>query len=173
MRTAEWVRAAVLVCAPPAMLATMWVPLGPDHPALAANFAVLTFGILGIAGPWPFRFAPRSLLTPRPSAAAVLARLGIPRVLRALDAIGWNRLLGRGRHEQSGRAGLATIRAKVSDSLSTHALGCAHHLAAALAVTAAGAWASAAVLVFSGAILHGIPVLLQRYTLARLAAVPA
>lgn len=147
---------------------SVWVVIGPHHPAFPWVFSAGLFGILGLTGQWPDSLVPRwaTATTQRTLHRARLFR--VPTALRALDRVGWNGALGRRGSRVHGRAGVVVIRANATQSLIAHGVGALIHLLVAMSAALVGAWWSALIVLSLGVLLHLMPVAMQRYILARI-----
>jgi len=164
-------RVAVLIVVLAALVLGAWFTAGPHSPVFPWLVGLGGFGALGLVGRLPEKVVPRPVRTPGPKSIAVARALGVPVVLGLLDAVGWNRRLGRGRHTVRGRGGLRQVRVAATSSLTSHWCGVVFHAVVAATLAVVGAWPGVIVTLLLGALLHGVPVLMQRYLLARIARV--
>lgn len=164
-------RIAALILVLTALVLGAWLTMGPHSPVLPWLVGIGGFGVLGMMGKLPEAVTPQAVRMPGPKTLTVARALGVPAILGLLEASGWNRRLGRGRHTVHGRAGLREVREQATSSLTSHWCGAVFHGAVGALLAGVGAWLNAAVLLAVGVLLHGVPILMQRYLLARIARV--
>ena len=161
------VSAAAAVCTA-AAVAAAWMMVGPTGFAFAwiAHFVLMA----GVSVALDARSGPleHPWFRVRSWEAPLYGRIGACLYGRALDAIGWNRVVERGRGFDGTRAGLAGLDRHTRSSEAGHLLCLVVASALAVAAVLAGSWAGALWLLGLGAVLHVYPVMLQRLLRVRI-----
>ncbi|GAB3689454.1 glycosyl-4,4'-diaponeurosporenoate acyltransferase CrtO family protein [Nocardiopsis oceani] len=151
-----------------AAVAAAWIMIGPTgfvfawiaHFVLMAGVSVaLDARSRPLEHPW---FRVRRWEVP------LYGRLGARLYGRALDAVGWNRVVERGRGFDGTRAGLTGLDQHTRSSEAGHLLCLVVASVLAAAAVSMGSWAGALWLVGLGVLLHVYPVMLQRLLRVRI-----
>ncbi len=151
------------------LLVGAWTAVGPHHPVFALVVTMMSFGLVPFLGRPLARHLPRWLIDVPPTERMLHRVMGVGVVMRVLDAVRWNKSLGRGRGTAGTRAGLRAVDRHTRESLAAHGVGALVHAGAAAAAAMAGAWDVAGLVLFGGLAVHVYPVLIQRAVRLRLA----
>lgn len=147
-----------------------WWTVGPDHSLFPLLVTLTWFGVAAVVGSPLAAVLPQSWLRVPPREVRWHARLGVGLYDRALEVIGWNRVV-RGMRRDAGpltRSSLPGHARHVASSMAGHGVGTLAHLLVALACLLWGALGNAAAIVMTGAVVQCWPMLLQRSTAARM-----
>lgn len=151
-----------------------WVVIGPSRAVFPVVVTCSWFGVAALIGSGLAELLPQRWFLVSRTEVRWHRRLRVDRFDRALEVLGWNRVVRRmrGGPEQLARGGLQDLQWHVRSAAAGHAVGALVHLSFGLACLLVGAWGSATVLIAAGALLHVWPALLQRSTLARIRRIP-
>lgn len=155
------------------LLAGAWIAVEPSRPAFALVVTMMTVGLVPFLGEWAARHLPRPAVAVASWEGRIFRWMGVWRVIRILDAVGWNRAVGRGAGAISGREGLRDLDRSTRGSIAAHGIGALIHLVLAGALAAIGHLLVAALVLLGGAVFHAYPVMIQRAVRLRLAPVLA
>lgn len=138
-----------------------WFAVGPDHPVFAITVQGGFLLMALFAGPAVVDVG-RSRYQVRACEPRLYAVLGAELVRRGLDVVGWNRMVGRMRHSESGDSMLARFLRGTEQSETAHLLGAATTILVTVVATTTGHIQGALQILLVGFVLHGYPVMIQR-----------
>jgi DMSO reductase anchor subunit len=144
-----------------------WLAIGPDHPVFAITVQGGFLFMALLLGPALVDVG-RSRYRVRAYEPRLYTLLGAELVRRALDVMGWNRMIGRMRHSESGDSMLARFLRGTEQSETAHLLGAAATALVAVVATTTGHIQGALQILLVGFVLHGYPVMIQRIVRFRL-----
>ncbi|WP_157940152.1 hypothetical protein [Arthrobacter ruber] len=138
-----------------------WSAIGPDHPvfAVVAQAGFLLMALL--VGPALVDVG-RSRYRVRDTEPRLYALVGAEAVRRVLDSVGWNRIISRMRHSESGSSMVSRFLRGTEQSETAHLLGAVATALLAVLAAATGHAQGSAQLLLTGFVLHGYPVMIQR-----------
>lgn len=160
---------AVVGSAGLALLTCSRSAIGPRCPVLAPVSAMLSFALVPFVGAVLAPRLPRWATDACRGERAVHRWMLLPQVMVALDAIGWNSSIGRGRGTASTRAGLRAIDRSTRESIAAHGAGLVLHLVATLLCLAVRSRRQGLAVLGLGVVMHLYPVMIQRAVRMRLA----
>lgn len=144
-----------------------WQVMGPTSPILALVISAGVFGASPLLSP-AGDLLPARRLAAGTGELSALERLGVRKIAVLLERSGWNRGVGRARAGRT-RSELIALAEQARRAQAAHAIAAGAHLLGAALLTADGGASQAIVLLALGALLHALPVLLQRWVLGRIA----
>ncbi|GAB3712698.1 hypothetical protein GCM10027590_06950 [Nocardiopsis nanhaiensis] len=151
-----------------AAVAAAWIMIGPTGFVFAwiAHFMLMA----GVSVALDARSGPlqHAWFRVRRWEVPLYGRLGARLYGRVLGAVGWNRVVERGRGFDGTRAGLTGLDQHTRSSEAGHLLCLAVALALAAAAVSMGSWTGALWLLGLGVLLHVYPVMLQRLLRVRI-----
>jgi DMSO reductase anchor subunit len=143
------------------LAANCWFAIELDHPVFAITVQGGFLFMALLLGPALVDVG-RSRYRVRASEPRLYALLGAELVRRVLDVVGWNRMIGRMRHSESGDSMLARFLRGAEQSETAHLLGAAATALVAVVATTTGHIQGAVQILLVGFVLHGYPVMIQR-----------